>query len=252
MLTTRRFGSGPPLVALHGFTHTGDQYRALAEATGREIHAPDLPGHGSSAAESAQIDNVLTSLSETIVAAGAEAPILGYSQGARLALLLATQTSNVNGRLILVSGTAGIEDESDRRDRRAWDRSTGDKIIEIGIEQFIDEWTSNGMTSTEGLPAALRKSDKEERLANTAHGLASALAGYGTGTMPSVWHLLNTITVPTLILTGSRDAAYTAFGERMAAAIGDNASHRVVDGAGHDLLLSGPTATATHITEFLG
>jgi 2-succinyl-6-hydroxy-2,4-cyclohexadiene-1-carboxylate synthase len=241
-----------PLVALHGFTHTGEQYRTLAEATDREIHAPDLPGHGSSVDESTRIDDVLASLSETIAAAGDEAPILGYSQGARLALLLATQTSSVNGRLILVSGTAGIEDESDRRDRRTWDRSTGDGIIEMGIERFIDEWTSNGMTSTEGLPAALRKSDREERLANTAQGLASALAGYGTGAMPSVWRLLNTITVPTLILTGSRDTTYTAFGERMAVAIGANASHRIIDGAGHDLLLSGPTATAAQINEFLG
>jgi 2-succinyl-6-hydroxy-2,4-cyclohexadiene-1-carboxylate synthase len=252
VLTARRFGSGEPLVALHGFTHTGEQYRTLAEATDRDIHAPDLPGHGSSADESTQIADVLASLSETIAAVGDEAPLLGYSQGARLALLLATQTSSVNGGLILASGTAGIEDDSDRRDRRAWDRSTGDEIIEMGIEQFIDEWTSNGMTSTEGLPAALRKSDREERLANTAHGLASALAGYGTGTMPSVWHLLNTITVPTLILTGSRDTTYTAFGERLASEIGANASHRIIDGAGHDLLLSGPTATATHITEFLG
>ncbi len=251
MLTSRRFGSGTPLVALHGFTHTGEQYRALAEATDREIHAPDLPGHGSSADKSTMIDDVLASLSETIAAEGADAPILGYSQGARLALLLATQTSSVKGRLILVSGTAGIEDESDRRDRRAWDRSTGDEIIEMGIEQFIDEWTSNGMTSTEGLPAALRKSDREERLANTAHGLASALTGYGTGTMPSVWHVLNTITVPTLILTGSRDTTYTAHGERLASGIGPNASHRIIDGAGHDLLLSGLTATAAHISEFL-
>lgn len=251
MLTTRRFGSGTPLVALHGFTHTGEQYRSLAEATDWEIHAPDLPGHALSEDESTQIDDVLASLSETISAAGDGAPILGYSQGARLALLLATQTSSVKGRLILVSGTAGIEDESDRRDRRAWDRSTGDTIIEMGIEQFIDEWTSSGMTSTEGLPPALRKSDREERLANTAHGLASALTGYGTGTMPSVWHLLGTITVPTLILTGSSDTTYTALGERMAVAIGANASHKVIDAAGHDLLLSGPTATAAHINEFL-
>jgi pimeloyl-ACP methyl ester carboxylesterase len=69
--------------------------------------------------------------------------------------------------------------------------------------------------------------------------------------MPSVWHLLNTITVPTLILTGSRDTTYTAFGARLAAEIGANASHRIIDGAGHDLLLSGPTATAAHINEFL-
>jgi 2-succinyl-6-hydroxy-2,4-cyclohexadiene-1-carboxylate synthase len=250
--TTGRFGSGRRLVALHGFTHTGEQYRSLADEIGREIYAPDLPGHGVSTTESTQIDDVLASITASIASVGDGAPVLGYSQGARLALLLATRTLSVSGPLILMSGTAGIEDPADRRDRMGWDRSTGDEIIEIGIERFIDEWTSSGMTSTEGLPEDIRRSDRDERLANTAEGLASALSGYGTGTMPSMWHVLDTITVPTLILTGSRDTTYTGLGERMATAIGDNASHRVINGAGHDLLLSGPTATAAHIKEFLG
>jgi 2-succinyl-6-hydroxy-2,4-cyclohexadiene-1-carboxylate synthase len=251
VLATRHFGSGAPLVALHGFTHTGEQYKPLAEAISHEIHAPDLPGHGESVDESAQIDDVVTSLAVSIGAAGEAVPVLGYSQGARLAILLATRTSSVTGPLIIVSGTAGIENPEDRRDRREWDRSTAEKIIEIGIERFIDRWTASGMTSTQGLPPALRRSDREQRLTNTAHGLASALTGYGTGVMPSVWHLLDSITVPTLILTGSRDAAYTAFGARIAASIGGNASHHVVDDAGHDPFLTNQAGTVGHLKEFL-
>jgi 2-succinyl-6-hydroxy-2,4-cyclohexadiene-1-carboxylate synthase len=250
--TTGRFGSGNPLVALHGFTHTGEQYRFLADEIDHEIYSPDLPGHGVSATESTQIDDVLASLTGSIASVGDGVPVLGYSQGARLALLLATRTQSVSGPLILVSGTAGIEDPADRRDRMNWDRSTGNEIIEIGIERFVDGWTSSGMTSTKELPEDIRRSDRDERLANTAEGLASALNGYGTGTMPSVWHLLDTITVPTLILTGSLDTTYTGLGKRMATAIGDNASHRVIDGGGHDLFLSCPAATAAHIKEFLG
>ena len=252
MSQARRFGSGSPLVALHGFTHTGEEYRSLASSIGREIHAPDLPGHGVSVDEPTQIDAVLTSLVELIDAIGGSVPVLGYSQGARLALLLATGTSSIGGPLVLVSGTAGIEDEIDRRQRKAWDRSTGDQIIETGIEAFIDEWTSSGITSTTSLPAALRQSDRDQRLANTAVGLASALTGYGTGTMPSVWHLLDTITVPTLILTGSQDTTYTDAGARMAAMIGGNASHQIIDGAGHDPFLTNPTATAELLRDFLG
>lgn len=251
MLATRRFGSGTPLVALHGFTHTGEQYRSLADALGYEIHAPDLPGHGLSVDEPSQIDNVLTSLADTISAVGDEVPILGYSQGARLALLLATRTGSITGPLVLVSGTAGIEDLADRTARRAWDQSTAETIIEIGIERFIDGWTASGITSTEGLPPALRKSDRQQRLTNTAKGLASALTGYGTGIMPSVWHLLDTITVPTLLLTGSQDSTYTDFGARMAASIGENALHRIIEGAGHDPFLTAEAATVPHLREFL-
>lgn len=252
MLHSRRFGSGAPLVALHGFTRTGEQYRRLATGIGREIIAPDLPGHGLSVDSSTQIDAVLASLVESIGSVGESVPVLGYSQGARLALLLATGTSCVTGSLILVSGSAGIEDDADRRERKRWDRSTGDSIIDQGIEPFIDSWTSSGITSTADLPAALRESDRQERRANTAEGLASALAGYGTGSMPSVWHLLGAITVPTLVLTGSQDPTYTGHGERMATAIGSNASHRVIDGAGHDPILTNEAATAAVIKEFLG
>ena len=252
MLSIRRFGAGPPLFALHGFTHTGEQYEPLAEALGREVHAPDLPGHGESAAESTQIDDVVASLAGSIDAIGDAVPVLGYSQGARLALLLATLTPSITGPLIIVSGTAGIEDLEDRSDRKDWDRSTADTIIEIGIERLIDDWTSSGITSTKGIPEELRRSDREQRLANTAEGLASAMTGYGTGSMPSVWHLLDTITVPTMILTGSQDATYTEFGARMATSIGTNATHQVVRGARHDPFLTNEPATIGHLTGFLG
>jgi 2-succinyl-6-hydroxy-2,4-cyclohexadiene-1-carboxylate synthase len=252
VLSISRFGAGPPLFALHGFTHTGDQYEPLAEALGREVHAPDLPGHGGSVAESTQIDDVVASLASSIDAVGDEVPVLGYSQGARLALLLATLTPSITGPLIIVSGTAGIEDLEDRSDRMDWDRSTAGTIIEVGIERFIDDWTSSGITSTKGLPEGLRRSDREQRLANTAEGLASALTGYGTGTMPSVWHLLDTITVPTLILTGSEDATYTELGARLAASIGTNATHQIVSGGKHDPFLTNELATVGYLKDLLG
>ena len=252
MLKTRRFGSGPPLVALHGFTHTGEQFRTLAEEIGHEIRAPDLPGHGGSVGEATQIDVVLTSIGDVLEAAGAGVPLLGYSQGARLALLLATRTAALTGPLVLVSGTAGIPIPADRRERAEWDRSTGDKIIEMGIEPFIDEWTADGITSTAHLQERLRLADKEQRLANTAEGLASALSGYGTGTMPSVWHLLTTITVPTLVISGSDDVRYTEIGGRLVDAIGENASHAIIEGSGHDPFLTIEGTTAVRIKAFLG
>ena len=49
-----RVGSGEPLVLLHGFGSTRDDFAALIPALGRdfEVFAIDLPGHG----ESAMID----------------------------------------------------------------------------------------------------------------------------------------------------------------------------------------------------
>jgi 2-succinyl-6-hydroxy-2,4-cyclohexadiene-1-carboxylate synthase len=251
VLKTRRFGSGAPLVAFHGFTHTGQQFAPLAAALGREIIAPDLPGHGGSSLASATADDVIASLAEMISDLPDQTPVLGYSQGARLAIVLAARTRSLTGPLIVLSGTAGIEDPEAREQRAAWDLATGTKIIEVGIEQFIDEWTASGMTSTARLPRGLRLSDREERLTNTAEGLAAALAGYGQGRLPNVWPLLETITVPVLILTGSQDSVYTSTGARMAEAIGANATHHIIDGAGHGLLLDDPLDSARSIEEFL-
>lgn len=250
MLAVQRFGDGDPVVALHGFTQTGAQF-SLLTIPGRSIVAPDLPGHGGSTGASTDAGATIAAITELLETCGRGTPLVGYSQGARLALSVATTTSFRPACLVLISGTAGIQDPQERETRHAADVSLGKDIKAVGIERFIDRWTSSGLTDTSTLPAPQREADRTQRLTNTAEGLASALAGYGQGSLDPVWGKLGTLEMPVLILTGERDTKYTAIGAELAASIGDTAEHLVIHGASHNPLAEHPRAVSAIISGFL-
>ncbi len=250
MLAVRHFGEGDPVVALHGFTHTGAQFSSL-RIPRRSIIAPDLPGHGDSTAASTDAGATVAAIAELLETYGSDIPLLGYSQGARLALSVAATTTLRPTCLILMSGTAGIQDPEERETRHAADVALGDDIKSMGIERFIDRWTGSGLTDTSTLPAPERAMDQSQRLTNTAEGLASALNGYGQGALDPVWWRLDTLEMPVLILAGERDTKYTAIGAELAAGIGESAERLVIHGAGHNLLAEQPEAVSAIVSGFL-
>ena len=250
MLHVRRFGSGPPLLALHGFTLTADQFGDLASLVNRTVVAPDLPGHGESVEEPTQVDAVVTAIAEVAHELHEPVPILGYSQGARLALLTCLEDTHHFSGLVLISGNAGIEDDQDRRNRITQDDALAARIELFGLERFLDEWTGSGLTDTTDLPAEVRARDRAIRDANTPSGLAAALRGYGQGVQPVVWDRLDAISMPVLVLAGERDEAYSSLAARMADGMPD-ATLQIIPDAGHDPLRDQPKATATVISTFV-
>lgn len=250
VLSVRRFGSGAPLLALHGFTLTGEQFASLAAEVGREIIAPDLPGHGGSANAPTDIPSVVASILEVVTAIGAPVPVLGYSQGARLALLAALEDPTSIAAFISISGNAGIEAEQDRRNRVTQDDALAARIELFGVDRFLDEWTSSGLTTTRHLPPDLRRLDREVRAENTAPGLAAALRGYGQGSQPVVWDALGALTIPCLVVAGERDDAYVQIAHRMGREL-PFATVEIIPEAGHDPLRDAPDATSEVISRFL-
>lgn len=90
-----------------------------------------------------------------------------------------------------------------------------------------------------------------ERLTNTAAGLASSLRLAGTGTQLPLWHELPRLDVPVLVVTGELDAKFSELGERMAGAIGANARHVIVPGAGHAPHLQFPVLVGDLVRRWL-
>lgn len=250
MLATRRFGAGPPVVALHGFTHTGVQFRDLASLIGREVTVPDLPGHGSSAAHPTDLPSVIEAVARVVGHVARPIPVIGYSQGARIALLMAIDDPGAVERLVLISGNAGIADSSAREERREADRRLADDIRSVDLGAFIDRWTSQGITSTLDVDPVARAEDVAARMLNTTEGLAAALEGYGQGAQPSVWDRLGDFDRPVLVITGANDAKYTSIGGHLAAELPD-AAHVTIADAGHNPLLDQPEATADALSAFL-
>jgi 2-succinyl-6-hydroxy-2,4-cyclohexadiene-1-carboxylate synthase len=233
-LHAERRGSGPTLVMVHGFTQTrrcwGPEADALAED--HEVVLVDAPGHG----RSAEIMAGLRTGGRLIADQGGEATYLGYSMGARFCLHVALSNPELVRGLVLLGGTAGIEDPAERAARRQQDLAAADRLERDGLERFLDAWLDQPLFAS--LPP--KAAHRAERLENTVAGLQSSLHQAGTGSQDPSWHKLARLEMPVLVMAGGEDAKFSALGERMAAEIGANATFALVEGAGHAAHLEQP------------
>jgi pimeloyl-ACP methyl ester carboxylesterase len=92
---------------------------------------------------------------------------------------------------------------------------------------------------------------RHTRLENTAEGLAASLRLAGTGAQVPLWDRLAELAMPVLLVAGEHDAKFRALAERMAAAIGTNATVALVTGAGHAAHLEQPDAFCWLVEQFL-
>ena len=247
-LHVERRGTGPSLVLAHGFTQTGRLWGGFGDrlAAGHQLVALDLPGHGRS---SGVVADVAGSAALVEQAADGSAPydLLGYSLGARVALHVALRRPPGLRRLVLVGGTAGIDDDQARAERRARDDALADQLERSGdVVGFVARWLAGPMFA--GLPASA--AGAAERATNTAPGLASSLRSAGTGTQAPRWAELGRITVPTLVVVGAADPRFIEHGRRLVAGLAD-ATWALVPGAGHAAHLHQPALTARLVGRWL-
>lgn len=234
-------------VFAHGFTQTGRSWDLVSDRfCGRcpawTTTAVDLPGHG----DAGDFGGDLWAAADLLVRQGGTGSYVGYSMGGRVALHAALAHPDAVERLVLIGATAGIDDDAERAARRSADEALADRILEIGVPNFVDEWLDNDLFAGLSRDAAQR----EDRLRNSAEGLASSLRDAGTGTQEPLWARLGEIAAPTLVLVGAHDAKFTALGHRLVDGLRDG--HLVsIPGAGHSVHLERPDATVDALVEFL-
>lgn len=243
-------------VMLHGFTGSSQAWgpRIVDGLTGAGLVPVlvDLPGHGRDIGNTDPSMFTLDAALELIDAAcSGPSPLIGYSMGGRLALHYSLRYPERVTALILESSSPGLVRAEERSSRRAADDALAGRVLERGIEAFVDDWEALPMFASEvSLAAEVRAAVRAGRLANAASSLAASLRGLGTGSLPSLWHQLSGLATPTLILAGEFDTKFVVVAERMADLL-PNAHLVVVPSAGHSIHLEQPGAWCAEVTSFL-
>lgn len=242
-LAHERRGRGTPLAFVHGFTQTRASWEPLLSAMSTEIDAMliDAPGHGESG-DARTLEETAQLLANTATGR----TLVGYSMGARITLVAAIHNPHAFTRLIIISGTAGLDSEDERAQRCAADEELADHIEHVGVDTFIDEWLQNPLFA--GLSA--ENARRHERITNSAKGLADSLRLAGTGTQQPLWHRLSEFTMPVLFLAGAHDPKFCAIAERMHSLVGGSELH-VHPGVGHTVHLEDPQGCAKVIDSWL-
>jgi 2-succinyl-6-hydroxy-2,4-cyclohexadiene-1-carboxylate synthase len=233
------------LILVHGFTQTGRSWAPLLPALSShfDVVTPDLPGHGSRGDVHVGIEEAARILGDE----GGRGTYVGYSLGGRVALRLALDRPELVERLVLVSATAGIEDDDDRAARREADEALASAIDEGGVDAFLDEWLAQPLFAT--LPPD--RAGLEARRENTAAGLAASLRLMGQGSMEPMWRGLFDVHVPVLIVAGELDEAYCLQAVHLGGWLGEVASLALVPMAGHACHLEQPERFVKLLLAFL-
>lgn len=236
-------------VFLHGFTGGKDSFSHLEPLLGDVLTATcvDLPGHGA-APRATTWDDAVT---QVIALLDRPTVLVGYSQGARLALAAAARAPGRVERLVLESGSPGLRMRHARVKRRRADESLAELLKSRGVAEFVERWEQHPLfAGLRALPAVEQAALRSRRSAHTAEGLASALVALGQGAQPELWSALPGLRVPTLVVSGADDARYTRLARQMVAEL-PLAWRATLRGSGHAPHLERPEAWAHEVRAFL-
>lgn len=244
-LFAEEVGCGARVVAVHGFTQTHRSWSPIVDRLADRYRwcLVDAPGHGASA----EVRAGLWDGADRLLQVGGPGTYLGYSMGARLCLHAALADPRLVDRLVLVGVHPGIVDPVERRHRRDHDEAQASRLELEGVGPFVDWWLRQPLFATLDASAAGR----DERLQNSAAGLAASLRLEGTGSQEPLWDRLASLSMPVLLVAGERDTKFRELATEAAAAIGANATAAWIPGAGHACHLERPDAFAATLSEFL-
>ena len=167
--------------------------------------------------------------------------LAGYSMGGRIALHIALTLPKRVDRLILIGASPGISEPAARRARAEADARLADALEESTIEAFAARWGEISLLA--GQAPDVRAAAHQDRLRNSPAGLARALRGLGTASLPPVWDRLGKLRVPVALVVGERDLKFRELAYAMARGL-RHAQLHVVPGAGHAVHLEAPETVA--------
>lgn len=250
------WGSGPPVLVLHGFTGSATAMAPLtSRLDGFTVIAPDLIGHGRSESPPDPTRYTVPAMAEQALAAAGtvgheRVHLIGYSMGGRVALAAACAAPDRVWSLTVIGATAGIADPEQRRQRAEADRARAE-MIEEDLAAFVDQWMSTPLLAGQArLGSEYMQAARAQRLASNPAGLAQSLRMGGTGVMEPLHDRLGSCLVPACLIAGADDAKFCALADELAALLPQAAITRIPN-AGHAAHLEQPERVAAAIAAFL-
>ena len=231
----------------------GEDFAPFADACGLDFETPDLIGHGAFQCDDPTHYSLDAQLEYWFGRIPKGSLLIGYSMGGRLALQFACRYPDHLSGLVLIGATPGIAGPDERKNRQKWDASQADRIRELGVEGFYNEWQRLPIISTQQrIEPAIQTKMKANRLAQSIEGLATSMTHFGTGTMPDCWGALPNLTVPTLLMVGEADPKYRGIASQMMDRLSnDSVEYAVISGVGHCAHVEGMAESAHILTQWL-
>ncbi|WP_077327674.1 2-succinyl-6-hydroxy-2,4-cyclohexadiene-1-carboxylate synthase [Virgibacillus siamensis] len=248
-------GEGKPVVLLHGFTGDSGTWSRFVSEWKHEFKllVIDLPGHGKTVSErSVTMEACCADLAGLFAELGLhQVHILGYSMGGRTALSFAMLHPEKVSSMTLESTSPGLNDEKERTARVNRDEQLAKRLERDGIVAFVDFWENIPLFQTQKkLPEMIRQSIRDERLSQSAAGLAMSLRSMGTGIQPSWWDRLEELKLPVLLIAGAYDNKFVGINKIMVNHMPE-ADLMVVEKAGHAIHVEQPQFFGKIVIEFL-
>jgi 2-succinyl-6-hydroxy-2,4-cyclohexadiene-1-carboxylate synthase len=170
--------------------------------------------------------------------------------GGRLALYLALRYPERCAGLFLESASPGLENSSKRAARRAADESKAQRLEAGDLEAFLRDWYRQPLFASLALDENLLSQTTEASRRNDPGELARSLRGMGTGSQPSLWGELESLSRPALAVAGGLDEKYAGISSRMAS-INPKIECAVIPGAGHTVHAETPAAYVSLLGRFV-
>jgi pimeloyl-ACP methyl ester carboxylesterase len=256
-------GSGPPVVLIHGMLNSSSHWQSVALNLARDytVLAPDLIGHGDSAAPRGDysLGAHAASIRDLAAAIGIErATIVGHSLGGGVAMQFFYQFPQRVERLVLIS-SGGLGHEVSPLLRTAALPGTSALLSAIRPGLLAALWESGRRMRARGVRAgvylqaiarALRPLENAEARAAFLHTLRAVIDVHGQR-VSATDRLYLLEAIPTMIVWGAHDNTIPIQHGRLAHEAIPHSVFRTLPGAAHFPHLEDPDALSEVLREFI-
>jgi abhydrolase domain-containing protein 6 len=247
-------GDGPPLVLLHGFTGSKENWLPVMAALAREhrVLAPDLPGWGYFGGEpvappygySADARRLARFIQT--MAPDRHVGLVGHSMGGGIAALFAAQFPGALDRLVLMSAAGVAFDNAFARAVQAGDHPFG-----VADRAALQRFMGLVFADPPWVPWPVDRAMVQHRQSRIAfeREVLAAISSGPDAAAPGA--MASEIGVPTLLLWCRDDQVVDLASAAVSAAAIDDTRRVVLEGCGHMPMMERPQDTAQALLDFL-